>query len=154
MDDTYLFTFTPSVFHRTKQTLVQVTNADTCALCTDECPYKITYAHIHPKKGTQSRLSPFAFYCWDETKIILRRKGLFHLTTLSSHSITVRSQGRNTGKEPGSRNRSRTLITGLFLMSCSASFLIQLRTSCSGMALLTVGWAFPCQSLSKKTRSV
>lgn len=37
---------------------------------------------------------------------------------------------------------------GLLSMTCSAHFLIQPRPACPGMALSTVGWALPRQSLN------
>jgi hypothetical protein len=42
------------------------------------------------------------------------------------------------------------LLTGLFPMACSAFFLIEPRTTSSGIALLTMGWALPHPSLIKK----
>lgn len=41
-------------------------------------------------------------------------------------------------------------LTGLLLMTHSACFLIQPRTTCLGMAPPTVGWALPHQPLIKK----
>lgn len=51
---------------------------------------------------------------------------------------TERSQGKNQRRDQDC------------LLDCSACFVIQLRTTCLGVALPTVGWALPFQSLIKK----
>jgi hypothetical protein len=44
----------------------------------------------------------------------------------------------------------KVMLNDLVLIACSACFLIEPRTTSSGMAIPTMGWALPCQSLVKK----
>lgn len=77
-------------------------------------------------------------------KINLEIKGL-----ISSFIFIIwENQGRTL--DTGSRSRGRSLLTGLLPTVCSACFLRAPWTTSSGVALLSKGWAFPCQSLFKK----
>lgn len=59
---------------------------------------------------------------YHEQKQLGGEEGLFQLTTLGTHSITEKSQGRNSELEPGCRTeaeRGGPLPTGLLLGVCS-----------------------------------
>lgn len=49
------------------------------------------------------------------------------------------------------RNHRGMLLISLLLITCSASFLIQARSTCPGVVLPTACWVLPNQSLIKKT---
>lgn len=74
--------------------------------------------------------------------------------TLWLHSITERSQARNSKQKPEVRDLSRghegSLLTDLLLLIFSACFLIYCKTTCVGVALPTVGQALLHQSFIKK----
>jgi hypothetical protein len=76
------------------------------------------------------------------------RKSLFQFTLPVDSRPSLREQeleGRR-----WCRGHGGILLNGLFLMACSACFLIEPRTTCPGMAPPTMGWALPHQSLIKK----
>ena len=81
----------------------------------------------------------------------LRRMGFIWLTCpQNSASSKVVSAGTHTGQEPGDRSWCRghggVLLTVLLPMACSVCFPIE---PSSGIALLTMGGALPCQSQLK-----
>lgn len=59
--------------------------------------------------------------------------------------------------EPGgrscSRDHGRELLTGFLSIICSACFLVSPMTTCPGVTLSPVNWAFPYQLLIKKMSS-
>lgn len=89
----------------------------------------------------------FALYCCDNHKIKnnLRRKEF--ISAYSLKSIMKRCQDRKSRQEPQVRNWSRGL--GAASVACSACSVIAFRTTCLRVALPTVGWTVPHQSLIK-----
>jgi hypothetical protein len=80
----------------------------------------------------------FVFYYCDKsprTKTTWGRKGLFHLMTLRSHSIT---EGKSDQEH---RLAMENANIDMSHMAFSACFLTYLRKTCSGLALPTMGWA-------------
>ena len=98
---------------------------------------------------------PLLFKKKTMTKSNLGRKWYILAYMSWSQSIIERSQGRNSGQEPGGRNRSRshggTLFNDLLLVACLTCFLTQLRTI-QGRHLPQ--WALPHQSLIMKKKYV
>ena len=65
--------------------------------------------------------------------------------------IMERSQGSNSNRRQELMQRPwKVLLTGLLSMACSACLLKKPRATSPGMALPTMGWALPYQSLIKK----
>lgn len=82
------------------------------------------------------------------TKEQLGKKGFIGLILLHcSLSLKEVRTGANTEQEPGGRcwcrGHGQMLVTGLFIMACSACFLIEPVTTSSGMDPPTVGWPCP-----------
>ena len=82
-----------------------------------------------------------------------RRKVSVPILHKRSSFKTVRA-GTHTGKEPGGRSCCRghggMLLMVLFLVACSACFLLEFRATSPGMAPLSVGQAFLHQPIIKK----
>lgn len=93
----------------------------------------------------------FDIFCCDKTltKMNLMKKGFVWLKC-PRQSITEGSQGRNSSRDRG-RNQEQRQLTGSVPLTCSACFLIQLRTTCSEVTSLTVGWALLYQPTIMKT---
>lgn len=60
-------------------------------------------------------------------------------------SVMTGNQGRHLKQESGGRDWGRVLLSTFLSMSCSARFLIALRTTCPEVASPTVGWTLPHQ---------
>ena len=92
-------------------------------------------------------VSEFSFcHCVETlTKNNLGKKGFISAPNSQSQSIT---KGRQAGAQTETWRQEVTqgLLIALFLMACSICFLIEPRTSCSGMAPSMVGCVFPHQS--------
>jgi hypothetical protein len=67
--------------------------------------------------------------------------------TVQRKSEQELKQGRNL--EAGADGPWRVLLTGLFIMACSTSFLIEPRIITPGMPGPIIGWALPHQLLRK-----
>ena len=91
------------------------------------------------------------------TKSYLEKRGVFHLITLRSHTITEESQNRNSKQGPGGRNCSKgliiSLLNGLLPVACPVCFLIPLRTICPGKTTPIVSWTVYHKSLIKKMQN-
>lgn len=87
------------------------------------------------------------------TKSNVGKKGIISLTvTRNSLSEAVRQELSQSWNQHRSwcRCHRGMLPTGLLLIACSACFLLEARTMCLGVALLTMGWGLPHQPLIKK----
>lgn len=80
------------------------------------------------------------------TKSSLGGKGFFYLTGCSLTSREVRAGTQDRHLEAGAEGHGQVRLPDLFLMACSACFLIQFKTSCPGVAPSTVEWILPHQS--------
>lgn len=76
------------------------------------------------------------------TKATLQGMGVFYFITLRSHSLTEGSCHRNLRNEMKLKSR-RNAFYFLLIVARKSCFLVQPKTTCSGVTLPTVRWALP-----------
>lgn len=98
---------------------------------------------------------PFALvssssYCCEKKKKHEQNKLGDKRAYFTFHLHHLGKSRQDPGHRNWSRSRGRRLLTGLLPTVCSACFLTTPWTTSSGVALLSEGWGFPCQSSFKK----
>lgn len=108
--------------------------------------YNLAFKYLLLNPRNRKGLPQFSFCCCAEAlaQTNLGKNGFDFILQLLSHNHRGKSR-QNTRQEPrgGNRGSSRggTLLTGLLSLPGSASFLVQSRHTCLGMASLTPIWA-------------
>lgn len=72
-----------------------------------------------------------------------------HGSSSSNEGKTITQAVQGPGARSENRSHARVLFTGLFLMACSACYLVETRTTSPGIVPPIMGWALPHQSRRK-----
>ena len=121
----------------------------------DPAMCKLTRCTSQWRRDALVRL-PVSVMKHDDQKAIWEGKCVFGLHFPVTHCSSLKEvrTGGQPRQESGGRNwcggHGAVLLTGLYLMTCSACFFIEPRTISPGMALPTVGWILIHQLPVKK----